>query len=48
MERLIYRVCGIKPDEDMSWERYAVAMLAFNVAGLLLSTCCSACSSGCR
>jgi K+-transporting ATPase ATPase A chain len=35
VERAIYRVCGIQPDEDMSWTRYALVMLAFNVAGLL-------------
>ena len=34
-ERLIYRVCGIDADEDMSWQRYALVMLAFNVVGLL-------------
>ncbi len=35
VERAIYRVCGIAADEDMSWQRYALVMLAFNVAGLL-------------
>jgi len=35
LERVIYRVCGIQADEDMSWTRYALVMLAFNVAGLL-------------
>jgi K+-transporting ATPase ATPase A chain len=35
VERLFYRLAGIKPDEDMDWKRYALAMLAFNVAGLL-------------
>jgi potassium-transporting ATPase potassium-binding subunit len=36
VERLIYRVCGIKSDEDMSWRRYALAMLVFNVFGMLM------------
>ncbi|MDR3388458.1 MAG: potassium-transporting ATPase subunit KdpA [Rudaea sp.] len=36
IERLLYRVSGIRPDEDMSWVRYSLAMLAFNVAGLLI------------
>ncbi|MBN8887633.1 MAG: potassium-transporting ATPase subunit KdpA [Rudaea sp.] len=36
VERLIYRVSGIRADEDMSWKRYAIAMLAFNVLGLLV------------
>ena len=35
VERAIYRVCGIAANEDMSWQRYALVMLAFNVIGLL-------------
>ena len=35
LERSIYRLCGIQPDEDMSWKRYALALLLFNVLGLL-------------
>ena len=35
IERAIYRVCGVRADEDMGWTRYALVMLAFNVAGLL-------------
>ena len=33
-ERMLYRIAGIRADEDMGWKRYAIAMLAFNVAGL--------------
>ena len=36
VERFIYRLCGVRADEDMGWKRYAVAMLAFNVLGLLI------------
>jgi len=36
IERLLYRFSGIAPDEEMSWVRYSVAMLVFNVAGLLV------------
>jgi K+-transporting ATPase ATPase A chain len=36
VERLLYRLAGIDANEDMSWRRYAVAMLVFNIAGLLL------------
>jgi K+-transporting ATPase ATPase A chain len=36
VERLLYRVSGIDAAEDMSWKRYALAMLVFNVAGLLV------------
>ena len=35
IERLLYRLCGVRADEDMSWKHYAVAMLVFNVLGLL-------------
>ena len=34
VERVLYRLSGIRPGEDMSWTRYAIAMLVFNVAGL--------------
>jgi K+-transporting ATPase ATPase A chain len=36
IERLFYRAAGVKPDEEMSWKRYALAMLSFSVAGLLV------------
>ncbi len=35
-ERLIYRLCGVRPDAEMGWKAYAVAMLLFNLAGMLL------------
>ena len=25
VERLIYRVCGVRPDEGMDWKTYAIA-----------------------
>jgi K+-transporting ATPase ATPase A chain len=36
IERFIYRASDVRADEDMNWQRYAVAMLAFNVLGLLV------------
>ena len=36
VERLIYRLSGINPDEEMDWKANAVAMLLFNVVGLLV------------
>jgi K+-transporting ATPase ATPase A chain len=36
IERLIYRLSGVKPDEDMSWKTYAIAVMLFNVLGLLV------------
>jgi K+-transporting ATPase ATPase A chain len=35
VERFIYRVSGIDPKEEMDWKVYAIAMLTFNVLGLL-------------
>ncbi len=35
IERAIYRLCGIRADEDMGWKRYTLAMLVFNLVGLL-------------
>ena len=35
-ERIFYGACGIEPTEDMSWKRYALAMVFFNMAGVLL------------
>jgi K+-transporting ATPase ATPase A chain len=35
VEHGIYRMCGISRDEDMDWKRYALAMLLFNVLGVL-------------
>jgi K+-transporting ATPase ATPase A chain len=35
-EKFIYSLCGIRDDDDMNWRRYAVAMLVFNISGLLL------------
>ena len=36
LERLCYRAAGVRPEEEMTWKRYAVAMLLFNVAGLFV------------
>ena len=36
VERLLYRVCGVDPAEEMDWKRYAKAMLWFHLAGLVL------------
>ena len=37
IERGFYRLSGIDPQEDQSWRRYAVHMLIFNAALLLLT-----------
>jgi potassium-transporting ATPase potassium-binding subunit len=35
IERLIYRAAGVHESQDMSWTRYAVALLLFNAVGAL-------------
>jgi K+-transporting ATPase ATPase A chain len=35
VERLLYRLFGIQPGQDMGWKSYAGAMLAFNAVGFL-------------
>src|ERR1700733_3433072 len=36
-ERLLYRVTGINPEQEMRWTEYAVAMLVFSAATMLLT-----------
>jgi K+-transporting ATPase ATPase A chain len=36
IERFIYRLARLRPDEEMDWKMYAFAVLLFNAAGLLL------------
>src|SRR2546428_313453 len=35
LERLIYRLSGVRPGNEMGWKTYAVTMLLFNLAGVL-------------
>ncbi|MEQ1600586.1 MAG: potassium-transporting ATPase subunit KdpA [Methylophilaceae bacterium] len=35
LEAALYRVCGIKKDEEMGWLNYALALLFFNLLGVL-------------
>jgi K+-transporting ATPase ATPase A chain len=37
VERVIYRLCGVDPNEDQHWTRYAGAMLVFSLASMLLT-----------
>lgn len=34
-EHFIYRLCGIDPDTQMGWKKYAIALVIFNTLGLL-------------
>jgi K+-transporting ATPase ATPase A chain len=35
LERLVYRTAGVRAGQEMAWTTYAVAMLLFNMAGLV-------------
>jgi K+-transporting ATPase ATPase A chain len=35
VENLLYRLSGVKAEEEMDWKAYAIAMMLFNVLGLL-------------
>jgi K+-transporting ATPase ATPase A chain len=35
LERLIYRLCGVREDEEMTWYAYALSVLGFSVIGLI-------------
>ncbi|MFO7536122.1 MAG: potassium-transporting ATPase subunit KdpA [Kiritimatiellia bacterium] len=36
LERILYRIGGVNPGEEMSWKRYLSAVLVFNAAGILI------------
>ncbi len=35
VERLVYRILGMRADEEMDWKQYAVAMLLFTLVGII-------------
>jgi K+-transporting ATPase ATPase A chain len=35
-ERLVYRLGGIRADRETGWKSYAIAMITFNIAGLVV------------
>ncbi|MGZ8274611.1 MAG: potassium-transporting ATPase subunit KdpA [Burkholderiaceae bacterium] len=35
VERVLYRISGVRTDDDMDWKRYAFAVLIFNLLGAL-------------
>jgi K+-transporting ATPase ATPase A chain len=35
IEKFFYRIAGIKPDDEMNWKKYVVAVLLFNFVGLI-------------
>ncbi len=36
VERFVYRLSGVNPEEEMDWKQNALAMLVFNLAGILV------------
>jgi K+-transporting ATPase ATPase A chain len=37
LERALYKLCGVDPSEQQTWQRYAGAMLLFSAVGVLLT-----------
>lgn len=35
VERVVYRLCGVRPNDEMDWKHYGVAMLLFNASGFV-------------
>jgi len=36
IERLFYRLSGVRPEQEMNWKQYAGAVLLFNLAGVIV------------
>ncbi len=36
VEKWIYRIAGVRPEIEMSWKSYAVAMMMFNILGIIV------------
>jgi K+-transporting ATPase ATPase A chain len=36
IEKLIYRLSGVNPEQEMTWKHYAVAVVAFNMLGAVM------------
>jgi potassium-transporting ATPase potassium-binding subunit len=45
LERLIYRVCGIRSEAEMNWKEYTAALLSFSAAGWLVLYALQRCQS---
>ena len=37
VERAMYRLCGVDPDQEQDWKQYLASLLAFSLAGALLT-----------
>lgn len=36
LERLVYRLCGIRPDQEMGWKSYAISVIVVSGLGMLV------------
>src|SRR5439155_17351012 len=36
IERLLYRMFGVDPEQEQSWKQYACAVMVFNVLGIVV------------
>src|ERR1700681_3893820 len=36
LERLVYRFCGVREDEEQHWTHYAVSLIVFSLVGFLI------------
>lgn len=36
VERLFYRLCGVKPEDEMDWKKYAISLLVFSFASFVV------------
>jgi len=36
LERWMYRLCAVKPEQGMNWKEYATALMVFNILGILV------------
>ena len=36
LEKLVYRLSGVRPEQGMSWKTYAVAVMLFNILGIVV------------
>ena len=35
LERVLYRVAGVRANAEMGWKQYAIAVIAFNMLGVV-------------
>ena len=48
LERLTYRLMGVKPDEEHDWKQYTFAMLLFSLVSCFSLTRFCGCNICCR